>query len=311
MSQPKTNSPGEPRPASIGLGNRFFVLLGLLSLLFLYLAANPSSVRAAWEEFARVIRLKGAPLPASPARLSDREIEELSSMTPQKQAELLLTRAINHSDGAIGLIDQRVPAWYGQIEVSKGRLAALLNTALNSNDLRVRAASLDITLAGYDLPKTPQSVDSTLASLQSDPDHRAWYLWILGILGNRGVESQRIETVFRERLHDPEETVRFYAVTGLGLLATDESIPSLLNSLREDPSPRVREAAACTLAQSGMFTQPQRLLAVPQLLKMMDDPSFDSPTRGWVFQALRDITGASLASDPAAWRDWWSHHGQR
>jgi hypothetical protein len=311
MRQPQSNSPGEIRPESIGPRNHLFVFLGALSLLFLYIAANPSSVRAAWGGLARIIHLKGHPLSASSAKLSDYEIEELPSMPPQKQAELLIERAINHYDGAFGLIEKYVPGWYDQIDVSKGRLAALLNTAINSNDLRVRAASLEITLAGYNLPKTPQSVDSILSRLQNEPEHRAWFLWILGVLGNRGVESQRIETVFLDRIHHPDETVRFYAVTGLGMLATDESIRPLLNAFREDPSPHVREGAGCSLAQSGMFTPSQRLRAVPDLLSMMDDPTLDSPTRGWVFQALRDITGASLGSDPAAWRDWWSRHGQR
>jgi hypothetical protein len=48
--------------------------------------------------------------------------------------------------------------------------------------------------------------------------------------------------------------------------------------------------------------------AVPELLKMTDDQTLDASTRGWVFQALRDITGASLAADPATWRTWWSAH---
>jgi hypothetical protein len=47
---------------------------------------------------------------------------------------------------------------------------------------------------------------------------------------------------------------------------------------------------------------------VPDLLKMTDDMTLDAATRGWVFQALRDITGASLAADPSAWRTWWSQH---
>lgn len=41
--------------------------------------------------------------------------------------------------------------------------------------------------------------------------------------------------------------------------------------------------------------------AVTDLLKMMDDATFDAATRSWVFQALRDITGAVTGSDPAAW----------
>jgi HEAT repeat protein len=203
-----------------------------------------------------------------------------------------------------------VPHWYGQLEVEKGPLAGLLNTAINANDLRVRAASLEIYLAGYNLPKTPQSVDTLLLRLQDEPDKRAWLLWILGVLGNRGVETARLETFFLDRIHDPD-TTRAYAVVGLGLLATDTAIAPLLETFRDDPSPHIREGAACALAQSGMLKEEQRMRAVPGLLKMMDDPTLDATTRGWVFQALRDITGASLGSDPAAWRNWWSQHSPR
>jgi hypothetical protein len=38
------------------------------------------------------------------------------------------------------------------------------------------------------------------------------------------------------------------------------------------------------------------------------DASLDATTRSWVFQALQDITGAGLGSNPAAWRNWWSQH---
>jgi HEAT repeat protein len=147
--------------------------------------------------------------------------------------------------------------------------------------------------------------------LQDEPEHRAWLLWILGVLGNRGVETARLETVFLDRIHDPDETTRTYAVVGLGLLATESSIAPLFDAFREDPSPYVREGAACAIAQSGMFREEQRMSAVPSLLNMMDDSSLDPTTRGWVFQALRDITGASLGSDPAAWRNWWSQHDRR
>jgi len=70
----------------------------------------------------------------------------------------------------------------------------------------------------------------------------------------------------------------------------------------------VREGAACAIAQSGMFREEQRMGAVPDLLRMMDDASLDATTRSWVFQALQDITGAGLGSNPAAWRNWWSQH---
>jgi hypothetical protein len=45
--------------------------------------------------------------------------------------------------------------------------------------------------------------------------------------------------------------------------------------------------------------------AVPRLLDFSNDFSLDDQTRGWVFQALRDITGQNLPRDPSAWRSWY------
>jgi hypothetical protein len=310
MPQEQAVSPEEVRPAAHGFGKRFLFVFGVSFSVLAFAAAKPAPIRAAWAEFERIIQLKSDPLPASPAKLSGNEIEGLSAMAPQEQAELLMERAINHYEGAIELIDKNVPGWFGQLDVENGQLAGLLNTAINANDLRVRAASLEIYLAAYDLPKSSASVDKILGRLEDDSEHRAWLLWILGVLGNRGVETARLETVFLDRIHDPDQTTRAYAVVGLGLLATDSSVSPLLAAFRDDPSPRVREGAACAIAQSGMFNQEQRRGAVPGLLKMMDDASIDATTRTWVFQALQDITGAGLGSAPSAWRDWWSHHSR-
>jgi hypothetical protein len=71
----------------------------------------------------------------------------------------------------------------------------------------------------------------------------------------------------------------------------------------------IRERAACGLAQSGMFSAAQRRSAVPTLLAYADDGALDQETQGWVFQALRDITGQSLPHDAHRWRDWY--HNQR
>ena len=64
----------------------------------------------------------------------------------------------------------------------------------------------------------------------------------------------------------------------------------------DDPSPAIRERAACSLAQSGMFSAVQRRTAVPRLLDFADDSALDDQTRSWVFQALRDITGQIFAA---------------
>jgi len=305
MRKPRTQLSGEIRPQTPHRGVRLFAIFGFGLALAMFAGANPATIRA-----AQVNQLKTTPLSASAPKLSDHEIEALPSMTPQQQAQLLMERAINHYEGAIELIDKSVPSWYGHLEVEKGPLAGLLNTAINANDLRVRAASLEVTLAGYNLPKSPYSVDKLLTRLENEPDHRAWLLWILGVLGNRGVETSRLELTFLDRIHDPDQLTRTYVAIGLGLLATDDAIPALIGIFREDPSPQVREMAACSIAQSGMFSEAQRMHAVPDLLKMMDDATLDATTRSWVFQALRDIAGAGIGSDPAAWRSWWSQHSR-
>ena len=92
---------------------------------------------------------------------------------------------------------------------------------------------------------------------------------------------------------------------GLALSGTDDAIQPLLTTMHDDSSPLVRERAACSLAESGLFTQEQRWTAVPQLLSYTDDPALDAQTQGWAFQALGDISHQRLGNDTAAWRKWY------
>ena len=96
------------------------------------------------------------------------------------------------------------------------------------------------------------------------------------------------------------------AVEGLAYLGTNETIAPLLQAFHDDASAMVRERAGCSLAQSGMLTQEQRRSVIPKLLDYADDASLDAQTHGWVYQALRDITGQTLANDSASWREWYS-----
>jgi hypothetical protein len=284
------------------------VVLTLAPVLVFFAAAIPAPIRAAWDELSLRMQLpQSDPQPASPSKLSDHEIEELANLPAQQQAERLLERAINHYDGALELIGKSVDNWFGQLEL-QGQLPSLLTTALNSNDLHVRAAALEIELAAYNLPKRADSADNLIERIRREPAARPWALWMLGVLGNRGVETRRGFVTLMDHRHDPDEQTRYWAVEGLSLLGTDETVAPLLEAFRSDPSPLVRERGGCGLAQSGMLTREQRLRAVPDLLKMTDDKTLDDSTRGWVFQALRDITGASIAADAAAWRSWWAQH---
>jgi hypothetical protein len=272
---------------------------------------RPDALRAAWEPIAALLSLQGPPQASSANVLSEHELEVLETMSPQQQAELLLERSINHFDGASQQIERRVNRWRGRLEL-KGRLNDLFLTALNSDDLRVRAAAIEVDLAARDVEKSSASVDRLEpAARLGEQGPRANALWDLGLLGSRGIEPDRIADIVLASVHDPNENIRYWAVESLSYLGSDAVIAPLLEVFHDDPSPRIRERAACGLAQSGMLSAAQRRTAVPRLLEFAGDGALDEDTRKWVFQALRDITGQTLPHDPTAWRDWYRAHKSR
>ena len=290
---------------------RFALISAFIALaLMLFLALKPASARAAWEKIAHMVELKTGPEPASPAKFSEHLSERLARMKPQEQSELLLEGTINHYSGAIEQLSDRVDGWRGHLNMDP-RLSGLLNTALNANDLRVRAAGIEVELASYKLAKTPRDARQLMDRIASDPAARPWALWMLGAMGNRGVEPERALELLRTYSHDANEKTRFWAVEGMSLLGSDASIEPMLEAFRNDPSKEVREGAGCGIAQSGMLTKGQRMKAVPTLIKFAEDPAIDANTRSWVFQALRDISGENLGSDPFTWRIWWMENAPR
>ncbi len=241
--------------------------------------------------------------------LSEHHLEVLDQMSPQTQAEFLLERAINRYEGASEQIEARADGWRGKITLNE-RLNGLFMIALNSDEWRVRAAAIELDLAALNVPKTHGAIDGLEHEARyGDQGPRANALWRVGLLGNRGVQADRALDILMSAIHDENVNVRYWAVEGLAYLGTDDTIVPLLRIFHDDPSPTIRERAACGLAQSGMLTAKQRLSAVPQLLDFADDRSLDDQTRSWVFQALRDITGQTLPRDAAAWRSW--HAGSR
>jgi HEAT repeat protein len=264
------------------------------------------------------------------SELSAAELSEtdLDNQRPQQQAELLLERAVSHSAADTTQIEtqletqieSRSDAWRGHLQWDS-QLGDLTTVALNSNNLSVRASAIEVQLAAYGLTKTESTVDAMVRQADSR-DHRQqiWALWALGLLGNRGVESERIVQVLASHLKDPgknsdtdrnkdkedkDEDARRWAVEGLALVGTTPTIAPLLETMRNDPSPVVREHAACSLAQSGMLSREQRLIAVPHLIDYSADAALDAQTRAWAFQALADITKQHLPNDSEAWRNWY------
>ena len=279
--------------------------------LLLALSVATPTARAAWQEIAQFLSLQGEPERASANVLSEHEIEALDQMTPQHQAELLLERSINHYRGANQQIAARVERWRGKIKL-EDRLNNLFTTGLNSGDLRVRAAAIEVNIAARDLEKTSATVDRLEPDARAgEQGPRANALWDIGLLGNRGIEPERAAQILLASIHDPNVNIRYWAVEGLAYLGTDETITPLLDVFHDDPSPMIRERAACGIAQSGMLSERQRRTAVPRLLDFADDPSLDPETRKWVYQALRDITGQTLPHDAAAWRSWHNTRGAR
>jgi HEAT repeat protein len=263
--------------------------------------------------------------------IADLSAADLDNQPPQKQAELLLERAVSHSVADTSQIEAQIEsrsdAWRGQLQWDS-QLGDLTTVALNSNDLSVRASAIEVQLAAYGLTKTESTVDAMVRQADSrDHQQKIWALWALGLLGNRGVQSDRVVRVLaahlkdrdkssdadrnRDRNNDKEgesdrdEDARRWAVAGLALVGTTPTIAPLLEAMRNDPSPVVREHAACSLAQSGMLSREQRLIAVPQLIDYSADLALDAQTRAWAFQALADITKQHLPNDSAAWRNWY------
>ena len=275
------------------------VFAAAIGVLFALLAANVGSAHAAWLKFTNLFSGSGA----SP--VSARDSRQLDRMKPQKQAEALLELAVGHSDGAVDQISSRVDRWPGRVRWNS-QIATLTTAALNSSDLRVRESGIEVELAAYGLAKNSASLDYLLTTAES-PDHarKIWALWALGLMANRGVETDRVLQVLAAHLKDGDADSRRWAVEALALVGSSQTIEPLLKTMHDDPSPLVRERAACSLAVSGMFTPEQRLTAVPQLLNYTDDPSLDAQTHTWAFQALTDITRQRLPHDSAAWRTWY------
>jgi hypothetical protein len=238
--------------------------------------------------------------------ISSQYRDQLNRIAPQQQAESLLESAIGNSGGANEEIAKRTDAWRGQLSLDS-QLGALTTAALNSNDLRVRQAGIEVQLAAYGLAKNASTVDFLIETADSSGHaQKVWALWALGALANRGVETARAQQALVSHLKDADEDSRRWTVEALALVGSTDTIEPLLQAMHDDPSPAVRERAACGLAESGMLSREQRLTAVPQLVSYTEDAELDSQTHAWAFQALGDITRERLPNDPAAWRSWYA-----
>ena len=121
-SRAKLDQSIDPRAGSLRI--LFAVAAGILLAVF-FATGND---RAALEHVTSFISLPGKPEPASPAVLSEHEIEGLDRKSPQQQAELLLERTVNHYEGANDQIATRLAGWWGKLKLTP-RFNSLITTA--------------------------------------------------------------------------------------------------------------------------------------------------------------------------------------
>ncbi len=284
-------------------------MLGLALLLVLGWGLQSGALQTAWKKIAgENIPVAGPPVRATSPKLNDTEIEKILHGPPQKQAEDLLQLAVNHYEGATDAIQQHVEEWRGHLQYTQ-RLDDLDLTARYSNDLRVRAATTELMLVTFNYTKDAATVDRLIKNAERNPAWRKHATWALGMLGNRGVETERVIGTLQRYVDDPDEQTQFWAVESIAIVGTRETIPILLRIFHDGKSRTQRERAGCGLAKSGAYTQQERMQAVPTLVEYVEKNDVDPETRNWFFQALREITNVNLPNDPAAWRSWLDKGG--
>src|SRR5437588_3165130 len=177
-------SPNQPSPRrGTGLPRIAPVIAIFAGVLLAIIVGNV----AAYSRYLKAVPKKTTgPLPVAK---SSRPVEYANE---QKQAEVLLERAVAHSDGAVEQISTQVDGWQGKLQWDS-QIATLATAALNSNDMRVRESGIEVELAAYGLAKNSASLDYLLRTSESrDHAQKIWALWALGLMGNRGVESDRV-----------------------------------------------------------------------------------------------------------------------
>ena len=241
--------------------------------------------------------------------LNDADVARLLASSPQAQAEELFERAVGHDPRALEVFGQQVDGWIGHINQT-ARMAQLLERAQYSRDLRIRLAHVDMSLALQGLHENEQAANSLVARATTDPQHRAWALYHLGMLAGRGVDYDRLHSVLLDYARsDKDASVRQWAVEGLRFLGKDEVLGELFASFTQDPSMNVRDRAGCNISDCGIFTRKQRMRLVPKLIELTAQQKLSPQMRTWCFMALHEITDESLPPDADGWNHWFAAHG--
>jgi hypothetical protein len=271
-------------------------------------AARANKTRANGSRVATTANVV-APHRIATAPMTDADAERVLALPAQGQAEELLERAIGHDQRALELFDRQVESWVGHIHLTD-HMKQLERRSEFSSDLRVRYANADINLTLDGWQKNEQAAEMLIERARTDLQYRAAAVYFLGMLAGRDVAYERIHPVLLDYAkHDPDASVRQWAVEGMRYLGKDEALDELFESFTNDASNSVRERAGCNLSDCGNFTRAQRMRIVPKFIDLVSDPNTSAQMRAWSYMALHEITDANVPSDPQAWRNWYGAHG--
>jgi len=245
------------------------------------------------------------------AALTDDDVQRIQQLPAQEQAEELLERAIGHDQRALELFEQNIgsPDWLGRIKLTE-RMKELERRSEYSTDLRVRYSNADLNLSMDGWAKTDEAAEKLIERARVDAHYRAAAVYFMGMLAGRGVAYDRLYPVLLDYAkHDPDATVRVWAIEGMRYLGTDEALDQLFDSFVNDPSNQVRDRAGCNVSDCGNFKRTQRMRMVSKFISLVADPNTSPQMRNWSFLALREITDENLPNDVSAWQTWNDEHG--
>ncbi len=246
-------------------------------------------------------------IPTTP--MTDGDAARIGNLPTQQQAEELLARSIGHDNRALQMLENDVESWTSEVRLTD-RMKQLDALATYSTDLRVRQADADLWLAMEGWHHNQTAIGLLMKRIEMDTQYRPNAYYFLGIEGARGIDSEHVFAVLRDRaLNDPDPVVRQWSVEGLRFFKTDDALDVLFQSFTHDSNYSVRDRAGCNLSDCGIFTRTQRMRFVPKLIELAEDRNLNSQMRNWVFMALQEITDVSLPGNAAAWRNWYKQHG--
>lgn len=279
-------------------------------LLAALLPAAPLAAQSLPNEIVGLkIRVPGDKVDGTTAKLSEVEREMIDALPPQQQAERLLQYALSQHVGATDEIKLRVKEWRGLITMTP-TMETLTDVARNGANLRVRAAAIELELTAMNMARNAGQVNELLVRIAAGPKDARSEIYTLGLLGNRGVETERIHNELRLLTRSEDPIVRYQAYAAIANLGTDATVADLVAAFHHDPDSSVQiNGGGCGLAHCGMLTRAQRMLAIPGLLEMVEDKDLHSGMRIYGYRALREITDETMPDEPRQWRDWYAAKG--